>query len=126
MNILLIDDDQGLRKNPAARAGNDAAPRHRSVRRRRRAKAYPGHSVFDVAFLDLRLGRDKGLDVLPAPAPPWAPELAVVVVTAHATIETAVEAMAAERFELPSQAFPVPINSGSYWIALPDPGVSGV
>src|SRR5262249_41387682 len=51
-----------------------------------------GHGLFDVAFLDLRLGREQGMDVLPAFLR-LAPGLAVVVVTAYATIETAVEAM---------------------------------
>jgi NtrC-family two-component system response regulator AlgB len=51
-----------------------------------------GHTMFDVAFLDLRLGPEKGLDVLPRLLH-LAPGLAVVVVTAYATIETAVEAM---------------------------------
>jgi len=48
--------------------------------------------VFDLVFLDLRLGMASGLDLLPAilEAAPWT---RVVVVTAYATIETAVEAM---------------------------------
>lgn len=51
-----------------------------------------GHRQYDVAFLDLRLGDEAGLELLPALLR-LAPGLAVVVITAFATIETAVEAM---------------------------------
>ncbi len=48
--------------------------------------------VFDLAFVDLRLGTDNGMDLIPVllSASPW---LKVVVITAYATIDTAVEAM---------------------------------
>jgi NtrC-family two-component system response regulator AlgB len=47
---------------------------------------------FDVAFVDLRLGTTNGLDLIPAllATTPW---LKIVVITAYASIETAVEAM---------------------------------
>jgi two-component system response regulator PilR (NtrC family) len=51
-----------------------------------------GKRRFDVAFLDLRLGRAKGLDLLPELLRA-APGLGVVVMTAYASIDTAVEAM---------------------------------
>ena len=54
--------------------------------------------MFDVAFLDLRLSEEHGLDVLPRLLR-LAPGLAVVVVTAYATIETAVEAMRRGAFD---------------------------
>src|SRR5208337_1092212 len=47
---------------------------------------------FDTALLDLRLAQEQGLDLLPRLLG-IAPGLQVVVVTAYATIETAVEAM---------------------------------
>src|SRR5207244_9951297 len=56
------------------------------------------HGLFDVAFLDLRLGREQGLEVLPALLR-LAPGLAVIVITAYATIETAVEAMRRGAFD---------------------------
>ncbi len=48
--------------------------------------------VFDLVFLDLRLGMDNGLDFLPTlrTESPWA---RVIVITAYASVETAVEAM---------------------------------
>src|SRR5207302_46096 len=57
-----------------------------------------GHRLFEVALLDLRLGREQGLDLLPALLR-LAPGLAVIVVTAYATIETAVEAMRRGAFD---------------------------
>src|SRR4051812_37740070 len=57
-----------------------------------------GHRQFELAFLDLRLGQEQGLDVLPELLR-LAPGLAVVVVTAYATIDTAVEAMRRGAFD---------------------------
>src|SRR5450432_180462 len=51
-----------------------------------------GRSVFDVVFLDLRLGTHNGLDLIPQLLSEN-PNVAVVVVTAYATVETAVEAI---------------------------------
>jgi NtrC-family two-component system response regulator AlgB len=91
MNILLIDDDQSLRKsirlaletmNHRVTEACDSTQAHDSL----------SHGLYDVAFLDLRLGQEKGLDVL-LTLLRLAPGLAVVVITAYATIETAVEAM---------------------------------
>src|SRR6478735_5181735 len=51
-----------------------------------------GRSVFDVVFLDLRLGTESGLDLIPELLA-TNPNVVIVVVTAYATIETAVEAI---------------------------------
>ena len=47
---------------------------------------------FDLAFCDLRIGQESGLDLLPRLLAER-PELEVVVITAYATVDTAVEAM---------------------------------
>ncbi|HUL60529.1 MAG TPA: sigma-54 dependent transcriptional regulator [Anaeromyxobacteraceae bacterium] len=47
---------------------------------------------FDAAFCDLRLGQESGLDLLPRLLAER-PGLEVVVITAYATVDTAVEAM---------------------------------
>jgi NtrC-family two-component system response regulator AlgB len=91
MNILLIDDDASLRKslrlaletmNHRVREASDSSD----------AQDILGHHLFDVAFLDLRLGNEQGLELLPVLLR-LTPGLPVIVVTAYATIETAVEAM---------------------------------
>ena len=91
MNILLIDDDPGLRKSirMALETMN-----HKVTEARDSAEAldYLAHGLFDSAFLDVRLGKEHGLDVLPELLR-LAPGLAIVVITAYATIEIAVEAM---------------------------------
>jgi NtrC-family two-component system response regulator AlgB len=91
MNILLIDDDAHLRKSLRL-ALETLGHRVLEARDPGQAEEALGRSLFEVAFLDLRLGRHQGLDLLPALLR-LAPGLAVVVITAFATIETAVEAM---------------------------------
>ncbi len=49
-------------------------------------------SAFDLVFLDLRLGQTSGLDLIPQLLAEN-PNIVIVVVTAYATIETAVEAI---------------------------------
>jgi NtrC-family two-component system response regulator AlgB len=97
MHILLVDDDASLRKslrlaletmNHQVSEAPDGA----------QAEELLGHGMYDVAFLDLRLGREQGLDVLPALLR-LAPGLPVIMVTAYATIETAVEAMRRGAFD---------------------------
>jgi NtrC-family two-component system response regulator AlgB len=91
MNILIIDDEASLRRtlhitletlnHQVAEAGDGS-----------QALDLLGHRRFEVAFLDLRLGREQGLEVLPKLLR-LAPGLHVIVITAYATIATAVEAM---------------------------------
>ena len=56
------------------------------------ALAEASRRSFELAFVDLRLGTDNGLDLIPAllTATPW---LKIIVITAYASIDTAVEAM---------------------------------
>src|SRR5262245_56278007 len=91
MKILIIDDDANLRKSLRL-ALETMSHKVSEAADGAKAEETLGRGLFDAAFLDLRLGRDKGLDVLPVLLR-LAPGLAVVVVTAYATIETAVEAM---------------------------------
>ena len=53
---------------------------------------------FDAALLDLRLACEAGLDLLPALLR-QAPGLPIVVITAYATVETAIEAMRRGAFD---------------------------
>lgn len=97
MNILLIDDDASLRKSlrlALETMNHQVTEAHDGAR----AQECLAHGMFEVAFLDLRLNQEQGLDVLPALLR-LAPGLAVVVVTAYATIETAVEAMRRGAFD---------------------------
>src|SRR5262245_11999791 len=97
MNILLIDDDASLRKS--LRLALEAMG-HRAAEARDsgQAQSLLTQNPFDLAFLDLRLGDEQGLDLLPVLVR-VAPGLPVVVITAYATIETAVEAMRRGAFD---------------------------
>ena len=91
MNILLIDDDSNLRKSIRL-ALETMKNQVTEARDGTQAQELLAHGLYDVAFLDLRLGQEKGLDVL-LQLLRLAPGLAVVVITAYATIDIAVEAM---------------------------------
>src|SRR5437667_10270428 len=103
MNILLIDDDQSLRKS-IRMALETMNHRVTEAGDGTQAQELLSHTLFDVAFLDLRLGREKGIDLLLALLR-VAPGLAVVIITAYATIETAVEAMRRGAFDFLPKPF---------------------
>jgi NtrC-family two-component system response regulator AlgB len=91
MDILLIDDDASLRRTigTALEAmGHEVS----AARDGTEALEMLGRRSFEAALLDLRLGREQGLDLLPELLR-LAPGLPVVIITAYATIATAVEAM---------------------------------
>ncbi len=91
LRVLVIDDEKNIRATLAlcleglgcrvAQASTGAA-----------ALEALHHEPFDLAFCDLRLDRESGLDLLPRLLAER-PLLDVVVITAYATIDTAVEAM---------------------------------
>ena len=91
MNILLVDDDSGLRKSIRI-ALETMSHKVTEARDGSEALEFLGHGLFDVAFLDVRLGQEGGLDLLPELLR-LSPGQAIVVITAYATIEIAVEAM---------------------------------
>src|SRR5271157_5994599 len=97
MNILVIDDDASLRRTLRASLevlGHEAAEARDSAQ----ALDLLGRRAFDTALLDLHLAQEEGLDLLPRLLT-LAPGLQIVVVTAYATIETAVEAMRRGAFD---------------------------
>lgn len=91
MRVLIIDDEQNIRRTTAMAlesmgheaigVGNGAA-----------ALKLLSSEQFDVAFLDVKLDTENGLDLLPQLLKK-SPKLDVIVLTAFASIETAVEAM---------------------------------
>jgi NtrC-family two-component system response regulator AlgB len=91
LKVLVIDDEKNIRTTVAlcleaagcvVTQAEDAASALKACER----------AAFQVAFLDLRLGAQSGLDLLPRLLE-RTPALAVVMVTAYGTIDTAVEAM---------------------------------
>ncbi len=91
MNILVVDDEQNIRKTLGIFLEGEG---HRPVLVSNPDDAITEarrHSI-DLAFVDLRLGTRSGLDMIPEllAASPWTK---IVVITAYASIDTAVEAI---------------------------------
>jgi NtrC-family two-component system response regulator AlgB len=97
MNLLLIDDEASLRRTLRT-ALESMGHRAAETSSGEAALELLARQTFDLAFLDLRLGRESGLALLPKLLAA-APALGVVVVTAYASIQTAVEAMRADAFD---------------------------
>ena len=91
LQVLVVDDELNIRKTLTVSLETEG---HKvtAVSNFQDALAEASHRSFDLAFVDLRLGTDDGLDLIPAllAATPW---LKVIVITAYASIDTAVEAM---------------------------------
>jgi NtrC-family two-component system response regulator AlgB len=91
LRVLVVDDEKNIRTTlgvcleglgcRVAQAANGAAALE-AVRL----------EAFDLAFCDLRLAQESGLDLLPRLLAER-PDLDVVVITAYATVDSAVEAM---------------------------------
>jgi NtrC-family two-component system response regulator AlgB len=103
MNILVIDDDASLRKSLRL-ALETMHHRVTDARDGEQAQSQLSRATFDLALLDLRLVKDNGMQLLPELLR-QAPGLAIVVVTAYATIETAVEAMRRGAFDFLPKPF---------------------
>jgi two-component system, NtrC family, response regulator AlgB len=89
--VLVIDDEKNIRTTLSVCLEGMTAP-VAAVGDGEQALAAVGRQPFDLAFLDLRLGTANGLDLIPRLLAE-SPGLLIVVVTAYATFETAVEAM---------------------------------
>jgi two-component system, NtrC family, response regulator AlgB len=91
LRVLVIDDEANIRMtlSMCLEADGHTVVAHGNIQD---ALEEISQRVFDLVFLDVRLGMDNGLDFLPAlkAENPWAK---VIVITAYASIETAVEAM---------------------------------
>jgi len=91
MRVLIIDDEESICKTTGLVLRGMG---HETVNAENGASALKelDKGPFDVAFLDLMLGVENGLALLPELLKSN-PQMDVVVCTAYATIETAVEAM---------------------------------
>ena len=91
LNILVVDDELNIRKTLAVYLETES---HHvvAVSNFEDAVHEGSRRSFDLAFVDLRLGTADGLDLIPAllAQTPW---LKIIVITAYASIDTAVEAM---------------------------------
>jgi NtrC-family two-component system response regulator AlgB len=89
--VLVVDDERNIRQTLRVcleLMGADVSEASSA----KAALEISAHRVFDVVFLDLRLGATNGLDLIP-PFLAENPDVAIIVITAYATIETAVKAI---------------------------------
>lgn len=91
LRILIIDDEKNIRATLAV-CLEGMGCQVEGVASGSAALEALSHASFDMAFLDLRLGTESGLDLIPRLLSE-SPSLAIIVITAYATFETAVEAI---------------------------------
>jgi len=91
LHVLIIDDEKNIRVTLSTYLESIGCT-VTAVSTPDAALAALAREPFDLAFLDLRLGQDKGLDLLPTLLAE-APTLAIVIITAYATVDTAVDAI---------------------------------
>jgi two-component system, NtrC family, response regulator AlgB len=91
LNVLVVDDEANIRKTLGLFLESH---NHKvvSVGSFKEAVSEAARRSFDVALVDLRLGAEDGLDLIPVllASTPW---LKIIVITAYASIESSVEAM---------------------------------
>jgi NtrC-family two-component system response regulator AlgB len=97
LSILVVDDEPNIRKTLAIAL---EAEGHQvvAVSNLKDALAEAGRRFFDLALVDLRLGTESGMGLIPA-LRTYCPWIKVVVITAYASIDTAVEAMRRGAFD---------------------------
>lgn len=91
LRVLVIDDEKNIRVT-LSMCLEGMGCQVTAVSSAEAALAALSRQTFDLAFLDLRLGEMNGLDLLPKLLAE-SPDLGVVVITAYATFDTAVEAI---------------------------------
>lgn len=109
MRVLVVDDEKNIRRTfslaleSMEHEVSTAASGREAVEQLKQAS-------FDVAFLDLKLSQESGLDVLEEIVR-VSPQTFVIIVTAYASVETAVEAMRRRAFDyLPKPCTPEQIR----------------
>ncbi|EDY21226.1 two component, sigma54 specific, transcriptional regulator, Fis family [Chthoniobacter flavus Ellin428] len=105
MRILIVDDEKNIRRTLTVALESmehEVSSATNSALALAELKAHP----YDVVLLDLRLSQESGLNVLEEILQ-VAPRVSVVMVTAYASVETAVEAMRRGAFDyLPKPCTP--------------------
>jgi NtrC-family two-component system response regulator AlgB len=97
LNILIVDDEPYIRKTLGV-CLEMHGHRVTAVGSAQDAQTEAALKVFDLAFVDLRLGTESGMDLISVllAASPW---VKIVVITAYASIDTAVEAIRRGAFD---------------------------
>jgi two-component system, NtrC family, response regulator AlgB len=110
MRILIVDDELNIRKTLRVALESMRHGVEEAIGPADALRAMERHP-FDLALVDLRLGGESGLDLLDALVR-RTPRMAVVIITAHGTIDTAVEAMRRGAFDyLPKPFTPAQVRA---------------
>ena len=91
LNVLVVDDETNIRKTISICLEIEGC-QVRSVSNFDDAVNEIKQGVFDVAFLDLRLGTKNGLELIPY-LQFHSPRAKIVIITAYASIDSAIEAI---------------------------------
>src|SRR5215510_2457036 len=91
LRVLVIDDEKNIRATLSI-CLEQIGCQVTAVSTVASALTALAQQTYDLAFVDLRLGESSGLDLIPKLFAE-APNLLVVVITAYATIDSAVEAI---------------------------------
>ncbi|HTB35205.1 MAG TPA: response regulator, partial [bacterium] len=95
--ILVVDDESSIRRTLAMCLESEGY-RLTEAASAREALAETERQYFDAVFLDLRLGTQSGMDLIPRLLENN-PGTRIVIITAYATIESAVEGMKRGAFD---------------------------
>jgi NtrC-family two-component system response regulator AlgB len=93
LRVLIVDDEPNIRSTLSVCLESIGCEVHAAAGARE-ALAVVERRPFDIVFLDVRLGQADGMALLPEMLR-LSPRLAVVMITAYASIESAVEAIKA-------------------------------
>ena len=121
MRVLIVDDEPNIRRTlrialeSFGHAVAEAASPTEALNRLNEAPT-------GLALVDLRLGDASGLELLEPSLARW-PGLAFVVITAYASVETAVDAMRRGAFDYLPKPF-TPVRSAPSWSGQSGPGGS--
>jgi NtrC-family two-component system response regulator AlgB len=91
LQILVVDDEKNIRQTLRVCLESTGAEVAEAASAKAALEA-AARAVFDIAFLDLRLGAQSGMELIPELLAEN-PNVVIVVITAYATFETAVEAI---------------------------------
>jgi len=90
LRVLIVDDEANIRKT--LRVCLESLGHAVSEAEALEALHLAEKAPFELVFVDMRLGQDDGLDLVPALLG-QRPRLAIVIITAYATVATAVSAL---------------------------------
>jgi CheY-like chemotaxis protein len=97
VRVLVVDDDSDFREELASLLQATGQTVTEAATAAEATSALEG-GEFDVMFTDLKMGRSSGMDLLADARERW-PRLLVVMLTAKATVETAVQALQLGAFD---------------------------